>query len=129
MLISVEESQVAKKKIIQLEYAKESVEKWECFSPTTSYSREGHKELYNISGKVFKLSMTGLKKFCVSSTRETQVGLNVVPHMGEGVIHCCFTRYSPASGRGESKLAKPITRRNENAELTATSAFSPLFKI
>jgi hypothetical protein len=62
MLISVGESQVAKKKTIQLEYAKERVEKWKCLSPTTSYSREGHRELYNISEKVFQLSMTGLKK-------------------------------------------------------------------
>jgi len=58
MLISVGENQVAKKNIIQLEYAKERVEKWECLSPTISYSREGHRELYNISEKVFHLSMT-----------------------------------------------------------------------
>jgi hypothetical protein len=129
MFVSVGERQVAKKKIIQLENAKERVEKWEFLSPSTSYYREGHRELCNISEKVYKLSMTGLKKFCAWPTSEIQEGLNVAPHMGEGVTHSYFTRYSPASGRGESKLAASITRTNENAELTATSASSPLFKI
>jgi len=99
MLITVGESRVAKKKMIKLEYAKERVENREWLSPTTSYSREGHRELYNISEKVFKLSMTGLKKFCAWPTREIQEGLNVTPHMQEGVIHSYFTRYSPAEAQ------------------------------
>jgi hypothetical protein len=92
MLISVGESPVAKKKMIQLEYAKERVDKRECLSPTTSYPREGHRELYIILEKVFKLSMTGKKTFCAWPTREIQEGLNIAPRMGEGVIHSYFTR-------------------------------------
>jgi len=75
MLISVLKSQVAKKKMIQFEYAKERVGKWECLSPTTSYSREGHRELYNLSEKVFKLSMTGLKNSVLGLPEKSRKGL------------------------------------------------------
>jgi len=99
MFITVGENRVTKKKMKQLEYVKERVENWECLSPTTSYSREGHRELYNISEKVFKLSMTGLKKFCSWPNREIQEGLNVTLHMEEGAIHGYFARYSPAQAQ------------------------------
>jgi hypothetical protein len=75
-----------------MEYAKKGVENLVCLSPTTSYSREGHRELYCISEKAFKLSTTGLKNFCAWPNREIQEGLNVTPHMEEGVIYSYFTR-------------------------------------
>ena len=69
------------------------------------------------------------EKLCTWPTRKIQRGLNVATHMVEGVIRSYFKCYLPASGRGESKLATPIIRTNKNAELSATSAFSPLFNI
>ena len=71
----------------------------------------------------------GWKNSVLSLPEKTRKGLLSHLIWGEGVIRSYFTRYSPSSGRGESKLATPITRTNKNAELTAASAFSLLFKI